>query len=232
MLERFAGALHHHFAEILFYDVALICFQDLRITATVAVVIGLFVICWTPFFGINFAFSFCISTKWKSVRCAELSKMPMWIFMVTKWLQYGNSVCNPIIYGLRNKEFRRAFRKILLGLCCKKVRLSDYRKSPYELPNLKQDLHNRVPLGLTSTDKQDDCKGIQSAHDKPMTLEFLERSLPDDLLAPSADVFHTPHSAIYSSGYPVALCNLAFEGPVSIGQADAETRTNENASES
>ena len=54
-----------------------------------------------------------------------------WILSVNKWLQYGNSVCNPVIYGFRNKDFRRAFRKILLGLCCKKVRLSDYSKSAY-----------------------------------------------------------------------------------------------------
>ena len=109
----------------------LLLFQDLRIATTVAVVVGLFVICWTPFFGINFAFAVCIATLFKGAGCPGLMAFPTWILSVNKWLQYGNSVCNPVIYGFRNKDFRRAFRKILLGLCCKKVRLSDYSKSAY-----------------------------------------------------------------------------------------------------
>ena len=98
----------------------LLLFQDLRIATTVAVVIGLFVICWTPFFGINFAFAVCIATLFKGAGCPGLMTLPPWILSVNKWLQYGNSVCNPVIYGFRNKDFRRAFRKILLGLCCKR----------------------------------------------------------------------------------------------------------------
>ena len=109
----------------------LLLFQDLRIATTVAVVIGLFVICWTPFFGINFAFAVCIATLFKGAGCPGLMTLPTWILSVNKWLQYGNSVCNLVIYGFGNKDFRRAFRKILLGLCCKKVRLSDYSKSAY-----------------------------------------------------------------------------------------------------
>ena len=112
----------------------LLLFQDLRIATTVAVVIGLFVICWTPFFGLNFGFAVCMATLSKGAGCSGLMTLPFdfpWILSVNKWLQYGNSVCNPVIYGFRNKDFRRAFRKILVGLCCKKVRLSDYSKSAY-----------------------------------------------------------------------------------------------------
>ena len=85
-----------------------------------------------PFFAINFAFAVCMATLFKGAGCPGLVTLPFdfpWILSVNKWLQYGNSVCNPVIYGFRNKDFRRAFRKILLGLCCKKVRLSDYSNS-------------------------------------------------------------------------------------------------------
>ena len=109
----------------------LLLFQDLRIATTVAVVIGLFVICWTPFIGINFAFAVCRATLFKGAGCPGLMTLPTWILAVNKWLQYENSVCNAVIYGFGDKDFRRAFRKILLGLCCKKVRLSDYSKSAY-----------------------------------------------------------------------------------------------------
>ena len=98
----------------------LLLFQDLRIATTVAVVIGLFVICWTPFFGINFAFAVCIATLFKGACCPGLMTLPTWILSVNKWLHYGNSVCNPVIYGFGNKDFRRAFRKSLLGLCWKR----------------------------------------------------------------------------------------------------------------
>ena len=92
-------------------------FQDLRISITVAVVTGLFIICWTPFFGINFAVGLCSSS---SIGCEVLNKIPpTFIARIIKWLQYGNSVCNPIVYGLRNREFRQTFHKILLGWCGK-----------------------------------------------------------------------------------------------------------------
>ena len=90
----------------------LLLFQDLRIATTVAVVIGLFVICWTPFFGINFAFAVCIATLFKGAGCPGLMTLPTWILSVNKWLQYGNSVCNPVIYGFGNKDFRRAFVRL------------------------------------------------------------------------------------------------------------------------
>ncbi|XP_078357296.1 histamine H2 receptor-like [Oculina patagonica] len=103
--------------------------KDLRIAITVAVVTGLFVICLTPFFVLSFTVSVCSITKWASAGCQGLIKLPQVFWRINKWLQYGNSLCNPIVYGLRNEEFRRTFRKILLGLCCKKVRITEYEKN-------------------------------------------------------------------------------------------------------
>ena len=85
----------------------LLLFQDLRIAATVAVVIGLVVICWTPFFGFNFAFAVCIATLLKGAGCPGLMTLQTWILSVNKWLQYRNSVCNPAtkILGERFERF-------------------------------------------------------------------------------------------------------------------------------
>ena len=175
----------------------LLLFQDLRIATTVAVVIGLFVICWTPFFGINFAFAVCIATLFKGAGCPGLMTLPAWILSVNKWLQYGNSVCNPVIYGFRNKDFRRAFRKILLGLCCKKVRLSDYSKSAYGRTVRSAYLRREssfensrsvifppnVPLGMF--DMRDSYrKAIQSGRSKPIKLKFTpKKSVANGLLS-------------------------------------------------
>ena len=54
----------------------LFLFQDLRIATTVAVVIGLFVICWTPFFAINFAFAVCMATLFRGAGGPGLMTLP------------------------------------------------------------------------------------------------------------------------------------------------------------
>ena len=79
----------------------------------------------------NFALYVCTAMRWMTSGCQGIIKLPRIVFSLNKWLQYGNSVCNPIIYGLRNEEFRRTFRKILLRLCCKNVRLKEYDKNVY-----------------------------------------------------------------------------------------------------
>jgi len=40
---------------------------------------------------------------------------PPMLFAVIFWLGYCNSALNPIIYTIFNRDFRRAFRKILCG---------------------------------------------------------------------------------------------------------------------
>ena len=155
--------------------------QDLRIVTTVAIVIGLFLICWTPYFGINFAFSVCISTKFKSIGCAGLMKTPLWVLKATKWLIWGHAVCNPIIYGFRNKEFRQTFRKMLLGFCCKKVRLSFCAYGGKRHLDIQRDQPNQVPQGLIN--KWDSYrKAIQSDSNEPITeLKFAKNNLAGGL---------------------------------------------------
>ena len=143
---------------------------------------GLFVVCWTPFFGINFVFAVCIATPFKGAGFPGLMTLPTWILSVNKWLQYGNSVCNPFIYGFRNKDFRRAFRKMLLGLCCKKVRLSDYSKSAYlqresSFENSRSFIIFPPNLPLGMFDMRDSYrKAIQSGRSKPIKLKFTRLS--------------------------------------------------------
>lgn len=95
-------------------------FQDLRIATTLAIVIGLFVICWTPTFALNLLFGICVHKRFMTPMCQGLMRLPLVTMKISKVLWYANSMCNPIIYGLRKNEFRQAFRKILRGLFCKK----------------------------------------------------------------------------------------------------------------
>lgn len=183
----------------------------------------------------NFTLSLCKFPQHKSV-CSLLFQTPV-IFPINKWLQYGNSVCNPIIYGLRNKDFRRAFRKILLGLCCKKVPLSDFTKSTYgrtvrnTVLNRESSFENsrsvivtpNVPAGMFDL-RESYRKAIQSGRSKPIKLKFTKKTLADGLLALNMDAFHglpSPNnfvstanllsSSLDVSSSPAELCNPAFE---------------------
>lgn len=77
--------------------------RELRIAITIAVVIGAFVCAWTPFFVLSIIAAYKPDTaiNWKVGLIAA------------KWLQYLNSVVNPIIYTYGNQDFRKAFVKLL-----------------------------------------------------------------------------------------------------------------------
>ncbi len=67
----------------------------------IAIVMGCFVVCWVPYFTM---FTFTTVCGWQiSDAC----------YQVALWLGYTNSLVNPLIYGLLNREFRRAFKVIL-----------------------------------------------------------------------------------------------------------------------
>lgn len=79
--------------------------REKRFTFVLAVVIGVFVVCWFPFF-----FSYSL----KAV-CPDTCSIPEPLFTFFFWIGYCNSSLNPVIYTVFNKDFRKAFKKILCG---------------------------------------------------------------------------------------------------------------------
>nr|BAM15634.1 dopamine receptor 1 [Gryllus bimaculatus] len=75
--------------------------SDHKAAITVGVIMGVFLVCWVPFFCVNIIAAFCKTC------------IPGIAFKVLTWLGYSNSAFNPIIYSIFNKEFRDAFRRIL-----------------------------------------------------------------------------------------------------------------------
>lgn len=81
--------------------------SEQKATKVLGVVFFTFVICWTPFFVINFAQAFVDRNQLSAWISAEM----MTTFL---WLGYISSTINPIIYTVFNRNFRSAFRNLLL----------------------------------------------------------------------------------------------------------------------
>ncbi|XP_066457513.1 alpha-2A adrenergic receptor [Eleutherodactylus coqui] len=77
--------------------------REKRFTFVLAVVIGVFVVCWFPFF---FTYSLIAI-------CSKSCNVPETLFKFFFWFGYCNSSLNPVIYTIFNHDFRRSFKKIL-----------------------------------------------------------------------------------------------------------------------
>lgn len=81
--------------------------RERKAAKTLAIVIGVYVICWLPFFITNLLIGVCPS-------CVV---SPEILFPVFTWMGYINSGMNPVIYAYAMKDFRRAFSRVICCLC-------------------------------------------------------------------------------------------------------------------
>jgi hypothetical protein len=76
--------------------------KEKRATLILGLIMGSFIACWLPFFFLYILVPACPTCK-----------IPDSAFALAFWLGYMNSALNPAIYTIFNKDFRRAFRRIL-----------------------------------------------------------------------------------------------------------------------
>lgn len=81
-----------------------------KATITLGIIVGAYVVTWTPFLVINIVDAAC--------RCA-----PAKLFSACVWLGYCNSLINPIIYPFFMRDFRKVYLKALVKICpfCSKI---------------------------------------------------------------------------------------------------------------
>ncbi|XP_070288323.1 beta-1 adrenergic receptor [Myotis yumanensis] len=80
----------------------LVALREQKALKTLGIIMGVFTLCWLPFFLANV------------VKAFHANLVPHGLFVFFNWLGYANSAFNPIIY-CRSPDFRKAFQHLL---CC------------------------------------------------------------------------------------------------------------------
>ena len=68
---------------------------------TLGLIIGGFVFCWLPFFLLATILPFCAACQ-----------VSPYVMSIVLWLGYSNSLLNPAIYAIWDKNFRRSFKRL------------------------------------------------------------------------------------------------------------------------
>ncbi|XP_073510342.1 adenosine receptor A2a [Phyllobates terribilis] len=77
--------------------------REVHAAKSLAIIVGLFAVCWLPLHIIN-----CFT-----LFCKDCLRPPLLLMYFAILFSHANSVVNPLIYAYRIREFRQTFRKIL-----------------------------------------------------------------------------------------------------------------------
>ena len=124
--------------------------DEVKITNTLLIVVAVFLACWTPFAITMFI---DVYSPFSLSRSIDIS---------TLLLGYANSMCNPLVYGIRNQAFRREMFRLYAGCvskCLRSGKVSDEaRASVYTRNTTQAPEVAGVPRVKTSSKEADTSK--------------------------------------------------------------------------
>lgn len=80
--------------------------QQERLVKILLFTVLAFYMCWLPFAAVSF-----------QQVIGHGGSRPKYYDVTSMWLAFSNALCNPIIYGLLNGQFRKAFRDTMKSIC-------------------------------------------------------------------------------------------------------------------
>lgn len=122
----------------------LVALREQKALKTLGIIMGVFTLCWLPFFLANV------------VKAFHRDLVPDRLFVFFNWLGYANSAFNPIIY-CRSPDFRKAFQRLL---CCARRAACRRRAAHGDRPRASGCLARSGPPpspGAPSDDEDDDA---------------------------------------------------------------------------
>ncbi|CAB4042220.1 5-hydroxytryptamine receptor 1-like [Paramuricea clavata] len=93
--------------------------KDLKAIRMLLVVVGVFILCWSPFFIFNVLHLYFPNiVDWRSRSLNYLRSISITLAVISL-LPLLNSLCNPVIYACLDKTYRDAFKNLFQRLMCR-----------------------------------------------------------------------------------------------------------------
>uniref|UniRef100_A0AAY5E7G4 G-protein coupled receptors family 1 profile domain-containing protein n=1 Tax=Electrophorus electricus TaxID=8005 RepID=A0AAY5E7G4_ELEEL len=84
--------------------------REQKAATTLGVIVGVFSVCWLPFFLLTTARPFVCGVK--------CSCVPLWVERTLLWFGYANSLMNPFIYAFFNRDLRSTYHVCVCVCVC------------------------------------------------------------------------------------------------------------------
>ncbi len=81
--------------------------KNVKAAKSLAIIVGAFFLCWYPFTIVSMAVNACVRSD------LSCSLPPFYVEQLLLIFGFLNSMLNPFLYGLHNKEFKKTYKRIL-----------------------------------------------------------------------------------------------------------------------